>query len=32
MADESLKIVNFKQGSFIAIEDKEDSGEFYIVR
>jgi CRP-like cAMP-binding protein len=32
MADESLKVVNFKQGSFIAIEDKEDSGEFYIVR
>jgi CRP/FNR family transcriptional regulator len=32
MAEEALKTVPFKQGSFITIEDKEDSSEFYIVR
>jgi len=32
MADESLKVVNFQSGSFITIEDKEDSGNFFIIR
>ena len=29
---EALKTAAFKQGSFITIEDKEDSSEFFIVR
>ncbi len=32
MAETAFGLVNFKQNTFITIEDKSDSGEFYIVR